>query len=318
MTDEIKPMRLAVGQALVKYGKLNPDIVVLDVDTASSTQTIHFGQAFPDRFFNVGIAEANMMSIAAGLSLTGKIPFVSGFAFLMALRAGDQLRSQIAYGNLNVKIIGNYSGLSDYADGASHQSIADVSVIRSLPNMTVICCADLTEADMIIDAAIKHQGPVYIRVARSECGRLFDPASHPFEIGKGIELIEGDAITIITTGTMVEPAMEAARILKNKNIHPEVIEIHTLKPIDSELILKSAQKTGAVITCEEATVFGGLYSAVCEITAEHCPVKVAPIAIKDRFGETAESRLDLLKKLGLTCDDIVNLAEQLIAHEICR
>lgn len=311
MIEENIPMRLAIGRALVKYAKTNPDIVVLDADTSSSTQTRHFAEAFPERFFNVGIAEANMLSIAAGLSLTGKIPFVSGFAFLLALRAGDQLRSQIAYGNLNVKLIGGYCGLSDFADGASHQSVTDLSVMRAMPNMTVVCCADLTEADMIIDAAIKHQGPMFIRVSRAECGRLFDPQRHPFELGKGIELIRGDDVTIIATGTMVASALGAARKLREKRIRASVIEMHTLKPIDNEIIINAARKTGRIVTCEENNIHGGLFSAVCEVTASNCPVQVAAVAIRDRFGETGKYN-ELLERFGLTEEDIVRAVESVL------
>ncbi len=314
MAKEIKPMRLAFGEALVRYGGENPDVVVLDADTSSSTQTIHFARAFPDRFFNVGVSEANLVSIAAGLSLAGKIPFAVGFAFLLAFRAGDQIRSQVAYGNLNVKLVGSYCGLSDSADGGSHQSVADLSVFRTLPNMTVVCCADLTEAELVVEAAIKHQGPLFIRVSRAECARIFAPETHPLKLGEGIELVSGDDISIIATGTMVGTCLNAAKQLSENGINPNVIEIHTLKPIDRDIIARAANRTKAIITCEEHTIYGGLFSAVCEVVAGTCPVPVLPIGIKDRFGETGKYP-DLLKEFGLTEDDIVKAANSLLKQK---
>ena len=309
MSDELKPMRLAVGQALVEYGKSNPDLVVLDADTSSSTQTRYFAEAFPERFFNVGISEANMVAIASGLSRTGKVPFVASFAFLLAFRAGDQVRSQVAYGNLNVKLLGGYAGLSDFADGASHQSVADLAVMRSLPNMTVVCCADLTEADQVVGAALEHRGPVYIRVSRAECPRLFDPRNHPFQLGKGIRLKNGEDITLIATGTMVEPALKASEELSKEGIGASVIEMHTVKPIDRECILEAARKTRAIVTCEEGTILGGLFSAVSEVVVQSHPVPVFPIGIRDRFGETGRYP-ELLKSYGLDVESIVETARR--------
>ena len=311
MIENEKPMRLAAGEALVICGKNNPAIVVLDADTSSSTQSRLFAEAFPDRFFNVGVSEANMVSVAAGLACTGHVPFVEGFAFLLALRAGDQVRSQIAYGNLNVKLVGGYCGLSDFADGASHQSIMDVAVMRALPNMTVLCCADLTEAYQMIEAASRHVGPVYIRVSRADCRRLFDQDTHPFEIGKAIHLKHGNDVTLIATGTMVGTAMEAAERLAASSIGIDLLEVHTIKPLDTEAVVRSAAKTGRIVTCEEHTIVGGLFSAVSETVAQHHPVPVTPIGIRDRFGETG-TYAELLAECGLTCEHIVRTVHSLM------
>ncbi len=305
------PMRQAIGEALVECGGKHPDIVVLDADTSSSTLTKYFAAAYPERFFNVGISEANMVSIAAGLSLAGKIPFVASFAFLLALRSGDQIRSQIAYGNLNVKLLGGYCGLSDFADGASHQSIMDLAVMRALPNMTVVCCADITEAQQMIAATADHQGPAYIRVSRAECKRLFKEGLHPFQIGKAIRLQEGSDLTLIATGSMVAAAIEAADALKRAGIQPEVLEVHTLKPFDTQSIVDSAAKTGKIVTCEEHSLIGGLFSAVSEVVVRHDPVPVVPVAVADRFGQSG-SYADLLAEYRLRSQDIVDAAISLL------
>jgi len=299
-------IREAYGKALVRLGKMNPDVVVLDADVSNSTRTIHFAQAFPDRFFNLGIAEANMLSVAAGLGACGKIPFANTFSFLAALKAGDPVRSLIAYSRLNVKIAGSYSGLSDSKDGASHQSVCDLAVMRSLPNMTVVVVADATETEMAVPKVAECDGPVFLRLSRAELPVLFDRA-HPFEIGKGNLLREGQDVTLIATGYMVHKALEAARRLEAEGLAAEVIEIHTLKPIDRKLIAQSAQKTGALVTAEEHSVIGGLGSAVAEVLAAARVSPIEFVGLKDTFAESGEYE-ELLNQYGLGSDSIVAAA----------
>lgn len=278
-------LRDSFGEALVELGRENSEVVVLDADVSSSTKTSLFGKAFPDRFFNFGIAEANMMDAAAGFATAGKIPFANSFSFLMALRAGEQIRSSIAYPNLNVKICGAYGGLSDSFDGVSHQSVYDMAIMRATPNMTVVVASDDILTRKAVKAIAQYKGPVYLRLCRNEVPVL-ENEDRTFEIGKGICLRDGMDVTIVVTGVLVSKAIEAAESLKAEGVRARVIEIHTLKPLDEEIIIKAASETKGIVTVEEHSIIGGLGSAVAECVVRHCPVRVEMVAIRDTFAET--------------------------------
>lgn len=303
--------REAYGKALVELGEKNKNIVVLDADLSKSTKTADFGKAYPERFFNMGIAEGDMMTTAAGLSTCGKIPFASTFAVFATGRAFEQIRNSICYPELNVKIAATHAGLTVGEDGASHQSIEDISIMRTLPNMTVICPCDDVEARAAIIAAAEYDGPVYIRLGRSSVPTLNDEATYKYEIGKAVTLREGRDVTIFATGIMVNEAMKAADILKNEGIDAEVINIHTIKPIDVEVVISSAKKTGAVVTCEEHNVIGGLGSAVCEVLSENCPVIVKRVGVMDTFGESGKPA-ELLKEYGLTAGNVASAVREVV------
>ena len=305
-----KSIREAYGEALVELGGINDQVVVLDADVSNSTRTIYFGQKFPDRFFNFGIAEANMMAAAAGMASCGKIPFVNTFSFLATWRAGDPIRSLIAYNGFNVKIAGAYSGLSDGRDGASHQSICDLALMRALPNMTVVVVADAVETQMAVRKVAQYPGPVFLRLSRAEVPTIFD-FKHKFEIGRGNLLNEGSDVTIVASGYMVHKAMEAIKKLAENKISAELIEIHTLKPLDRELIVVSSRKTGAVVTVEEHSIIGGLGSAVSEALAQCRPTPIEFIGIKDTFAESGDYE-ELLGKYGLDVDHIVAAVNRVI------
>lgn len=303
-----KAQRLVFGETLVELGAENDRIVVLDADVSSSTQTKHFAAAYPDRFFNFGVAEANMASAAAGLAACGYIPFMSTFALFIALRAGDQIRAQIAYTRLNVKLIGGYAGLSDFADGASHQSVEDMAVMRAVPNITVVAPSDITETVMAVHAIVERDGPVFLRLSRAEVTEDYGP-DHPFEIGKGIVLRAGGDVTLIGTGTAVKIATEAAEALAGEGVEARVIDMHTVKPLDVELVARAARETGAIVTVEEHSIIGGLGSAVCEAVCAHCPVPVLRAGIPDRFGESG-AYAEILRRAGIHSDNVVQLALQ--------
>ncbi|MGD0974702.1 MAG: transketolase C-terminal domain-containing protein [Candidatus Korobacteraceae bacterium] len=278
-------LRDSFGEALVELGRENSEVVVLDADVSSSTKTALFGKAFPDRFFNFGVAEANMMDAAAGFATVGKIPFASTFGFLTTLRAGEQIRSSIAYPNLNVKVCGSYGGLSDSFDGVSHQTIYDLAIMRATPNMTVVVASDDILTRKAVKAIAYYRGPVYLRLCRNEVPVL-ENEDRAFEIGKGILLRDGADVTILVTGILVSKALDAAERLKKEGIHARVIEIHTLKPLDEEIIIKAARETKGIVTVEEHSSIGGLGSAVAECVVKHCPVRVEMVAIRDTFAET--------------------------------
>jgi transketolase len=278
-------LRDSFGEALVELGRENSEVVVLDADVSSSTKTALFGKAFPDRFFNFGVAEANMMDAAAGFATVGKIPFASTFGFLTTLRAGEQIRSSIAYPNLNVKVCGSYGGLSDSFDGVSHQTIYDLAIMRATPNMTVVVASDDILTRKAVKAIAYYRGPVYLRLCRNEVPVL-ENEDRAFEIGKGILLRDGADVTILVTGILVAKALDAAERLKKEGIHARVIEIHTLKPLDEEIIIKAARETKGIVTVEEHSSIGGLGSAVAECVVKHCPVRVEMVAIRDTFAET--------------------------------
>lgn len=307
-------IRDAYGEALKELGAKNKDVIVLDADVSSSSKSSLFGAQYPDRFFNVGIAEANMVAMAAGMSTSGKIPFINTFAAFVVLRAADPVRSLIAYTKLNVKLAGTYAGLSDSYDGASHHSIMDIAFMRALPNMTVVSVADAIETKKVVLAIAEYDGPVYLRLSRAEVPTIFNE-SYKFELGKGVQLTEGNDVTIIATGYMVQKSLEAAEQLKEKGINVRIINIHTIKPIDKELIIKCAKETGAVITVEEHSIYGGLGSAVAEVLIMEYIVPMEIIGVQDTFAETGAYEL-LLNKYGLCTENIINTVQKVMKRKL--
>ncbi|MGB9791820.1 MAG: transketolase family protein [Thermacetogeniaceae bacterium] len=305
--------RDAYGRALIELGKKYPDLVVLDADLAKSTKTADFAKVFPERFFDMGIAEQNMMGVAAGLALAGKIPCVSTFAVFATGRAFDQIRNSIAYPGLNVKIVATHGGITVGEDGASHQSVEDIALMRALPNMTVVVPADAVETEKAVAAAVACDGPVYIRLGRPAVPVLFDEG-YSFCLGKAVVLREGRDAAIFATGIMVSEALKAAEILSERGIGAGVVNVHTIKPLDVETVVDLAEKTGAVVTAEEHSVIGGLGSAVAEVLAEHCPVPMVRVGINDRFGESGKPG-DLLKAFGLTADHIAEAVDALLRRK---
>jgi len=308
---EEKPQRLVFGEMLVELGAADPRVVVLDADVSCSTQTKHFGERFPGRFFNLGVCEANMISVAAGLATCGYVPFASAFALFVAMRAGDQIRSQVAYPGLNVKLIGGYAGFSDFADGASHQSIEDIAVMRAIPNMTVISPSDITTTRAAVRAMLDFDGPVYLRISREAVSEDY-PGDKPFDIGRAIEVHRGRDVTIVASGTMVRPAREAVSLLVARGVAARLVDMHTIKPLDRESVERAARQTGAIVTVEEHNVFGGLGAAVCEAVCETCPVPVVRVGVPDRFGETG-AYAEILERAGLSPASIAGAAERAVA-----
>ena len=304
--SEKKATREAYGEALAEFGA-KYDFLVLDADLSKSTKTAEFKKVFPERFINMGIAEANMMSVAAGMAASGKTVFASSFAMFASGRAFEQIRNSIAYPHLNVKIGATHAGISVGEDGATHQCLEDIGIMRTLPGMTIINPADAVESRAAVQAAIEHEGPVYMRFGRLAVPTIFDKETYKFEIGKGIVLSEGTDVSIIATGLLVPEAIKAGEMLKEKGISAEIINIHTIKPIDVELITKTAKKTGAVVTAEEHNIIGGLGSAVAEVLVENAPVPMERIGTRDVFGKSGKPA-PLLKKFGLTAEDIVEKA----------
>ena len=303
--SEIKKIatRESYGNTLIELGKEDPNLVVLDADLAAATKTGMFKKEFPDRHIDCGIAEANMAGVAAGLSLVGKIPFMSSFAMFAAGRAFEQVRNSIGYPHLNVKIGATHAGVTVGEDGASHQCNEDIALMRSIPGMVVMCPADDIEAKAAVRAAYEYVGPVYLRFGRSAVPVINDNPDYKFEIGKGTVLREGTDVTIVATGICVDSALGAADKLAEDGISAEVINICTIKPLDEELIIKSAKKTGKVVTAEEHSVIGGLGSAVCDALSKSCPTKVCKIGVQDVFGESG-SAADLVKKFRLDAQGV--------------
>lgn len=306
----MKATRQGYGEAIIELGSENPNIVVLDADLAKSTTSCNFKQLYPERFFDCGVAEQSMMGIAAGLAASGKICFTGSFAIFATGRAFEQVRNAIAYSNLNVKICPTHAGITVGADGASHQSIEDISLMRSIPNMTVLVPADYSEAKKAVTAAAMKDGPVYVRLGRSPLPEIYDEKMD-YEIGKADILKKGKDVSVIAAGEMVSVAIEAGKALAKEGIDAEIINIRSIKPIDRETVIKSAKKTGAVITAECHTVLGGLGSAVCETLSENYPVPVSMIGIRDRFGQSGDPA-ELLEYYGLSSLDIQQKAKQLI------
>lgn len=305
--------RDAYGEALAELGAINNQVVVLDADLSKSTKTNDFKKVYPERFFNLGIAEQNLLGTAAGFAAAGKIPFASSFAVFAVGRAYDQIRNSIAYPNLNVKIAATHAGLTVGEDGGSHQMLEDIALMRAVPNMTVIVPADGVETKQVVMAAAEHQGPVYIRLGRPKVPVLLGD-DYKFEIGKGVVLKEGTDVTLIGTGIMVSKAMEAAELLATDGISAAVVNISTIKPLDNALITEMAQKTGAVVTAEEHNIYGGLGSAVAEVLVETCPVPMARVGVEDKFGESGLPD-ELLEKYGLTAANIAAKAKAVVAKK---
>lgn len=315
MADLVKKAtRESYGEALAALGDKYENLYVLDADLAGATKTGIFKKKFPDRHIDCGIAEADMMGIAAGMASTGKIPFASSFAMFAAGRAYEIVRNSIGYPHLNVKIGATHAGISVGEDGATHQCNEDLALMRTIPGMTVINPADDTEARAAVEAAILHDGPVYIRFGRLAVPIFNDPATYKFEIGKGVQLRDGSDVTIIATGLMVYEAIKAAEELKNDGISARVINIHTIKPLDKELVVKAAKETGLIVTAEEHSIIGGLGAAVCEAVCEECPVKVVRIGVNDVFGHSG-SAADLLKEFGLSSENIVATVKKAVAEK---
>ena len=311
MADVIKcATRDAYGNALKELGERD-DILVLDADLAKATKTIAFKKEYPDKFIDCGIAEGNMMGIAAGLATTGYTVFASSFAMFAAGRAFEQVRNSIAYPNLNVKIAATHAGISVGEDGASHQCCEDIALMRSIPNMVIINPADDVEARQAVLAAAEHEGPVYMRFGRLAVPRV-NAEDYKFEIGKGVTLRDGNDVTIVASGLMVAEALEAADKLAEEGIDARVINIHTIKPIDKELLVKAAKETGAIVTAEEHSIIGGLGGAVCEALCEEYPVPVIRLGVNDTFGKSGPA-LELLKIYGLDADNIAAKAKIALA-----
>ncbi len=295
--------RESYGNALAELGSEHKDLVVLDADLASATKTGVFKKAHPDRFIDCGIAEGNMMGVAAGLAAAGMVPFASTFAMFAAGRAYEQVRNSIGYPHLNVKIGATHAGISVGEDGATHQCNEDIALMRTIPGMTVICPSDDVEAKAAVRAAYEFEGPVYLRFGRLAVPVINDRPDYKFEIGKGVVLREGKDVTIIATGLPVSNCLEAAEKLAADGIEAKVINMHTIKPLDEELVLAAAKETGKVVTVEEHSVIGGLGSAVCDVLAEKAPARVLKIGINDVFGESGPA-VELIKKYGLDADSI--------------
>lgn len=312
MAEEIKKVatRESYGKTLVRLGETNKDLVVMDADLSGSTKSGEFRKAYPDRFFNMGIAEQDMYGAAAGLALSGKVVCASTFAMFATGRAFEIIRNSIGYTGANVKICASHAGITVGEDGASHQTFEDIALMRTIPGMTVVNPSDGVSAEKLIEQVIDTYGPAYVRLGRSAVPVVYDE-DEEFEIGKAKMLKDGKDITIIATGIMVAEAMEAVAILEGEGIDARVIDMHTIKPIDTEAIIKAAEETGAIVTAEEHSIIGGLGSAVCEVTAEECPVKVRMVGQLDTFGSSGKPE-ELKKEYHMTAADIVAAAESLL------
>ncbi len=311
--SEVKKIatRESYGNALKELAREHSNIVVMDADLAEATKTNIFKKEFPNRHFDCGIAEQNMLSAAAGLSTTGVVPFVSSFAMFAAGRAFEQIRNSIAYPKNNVKICATHAGISVGEDGASHQCCEDIALMRTLPNMVVMCPADDVEAKAAVKAAYEYQGPVYMRLGRLAVPVFHEEEGFEFQIGKGKVLHEGNDVTIIANGLMVKEAMDAAKIMEGKGVGVRVINMCTIKPLDDELVLKAAKETGRIITAEEHSIIGGLGEAVCSLLSEKYPTPVKRVGVNDEFGYSGPA-LDLLKEFGLSAEHLVEVVEEFI------
>lgn len=297
--------RVAYGNALVELGKMHNDVVVLDADVAVATRSEEFKKVFPERYTDCGIAEANMVGIAAGLSTCGYVPFVTSFAMFLAGRAFEQIRNSVGYPHLNVKFGATHGGISVGEDGATHQCNEDIALMRTIPGMVIINPADSVEAVAAVKAAYKHEGPVYLRFGRLAIPVFNDAETYDFQLGKGIILREGKDCTIIATGLCVSESLSAADILAQHGVDVQVINIHTIKPLDEELVISAAQKTKRIFTVEEHSVIGGLGSAVADVLSENCPTKLTKLGIKDKYGHSGSAKA-LLHEVGLDAEGIVN------------
>jgi transketolase len=305
--------RDAYGEVLAELGAENSQIVVLDADLSGSTKTAVFGKKFPERFFNMGIAEANMVGTAAGLAAAGKIPFLSTFAVFASGRAWEQVRQSLAYPKANVKVVATHGGVTVGEDGGSHQSVEDIAIMRAIPNMTVIVPADGIETKSAIRAVAGYNGPVYVRLGRNKVPTVF-PEDYQFKIGKGCELCPGSDLTFVTTGLMTAAAVKASETLKGEGVSARVVHIGTIKPLDGDILVKAAQETGLIITAEEHSIVGGLGGAVAELLSEKCPTTVHRVGVKDRFGTSGKAE-ELLKYFGLTAEDLVVAAREALQRD---
>lgn len=308
-----KATRESYGEALAQLGEKYSDVVVLDADLAAATKTGTFKKAFPDRFFDCGIAEANMMGIAAGLSTTGLVPFASTFAMFASGRAYEIVRNSIGYPHLNVKIGATHAGITVGEDGATHQCCEDIALMRTIPKMVIINPCDDREAKQAVFAAYEHKGPVYMRFGRLALPNVTDE-DYKFELGKGVTMREGSDVTIIATGLEVHEALKAHDILKEQGISARVINIHTIKPLDEEIIIKAAKETGAIVTAEEHNIIGGLGEAVCGVLSENCPTPLVRIGVKDKYGFSGPAK-DLIPLFELDAESIVKAAKQAISKK---
>ncbi|GAB4540367.1 MAG: transketolase family protein [Anaerolineae bacterium] len=311
MAQPLVSMRKAYGKALVELGRTNPDVVVLSADVSNSDHSYMFEEAFPDRFFNVGIAEQSLVDVAVGLAYSGLIPFANTFAFLFATRALEMVRTHICYGQANVKLMGAYAGLSDSFDGPTHHSITDVAIMRSLPNMTIVIPSDPVGLAKLLPQVAAWPGPVFFRLNRNEVPVLFDDSYDP-KIGQAITLRPGDDVTLICAGLMVSRCLDAAEVLAGEGINARVLEVHTIKPLDYDSILQAACETGALVTVEEHSIIGGLGGAVAEAVTETCPVPVRRVGIADRFAETGPY-FEMLDRYGMSVADIAAAARQALS-----
>ena len=305
--------REAYGKALAELGQTNENLVVLDADLSKSTKTAEFGKVFPERFINMGIAEQNMACVAAGLATAGKTVFCSSFAMFAAGRAFEQIRNSIAYSQLPVTVAATHSGVSVGEDGATHQAVEDIAIMRSIPGMTVVVPCDGHETKKAVKALAEYDMPAYLRLGRLSV-EFATEEDTPFEIGKGVVLKDGKDAVIIACGLMVQEALKAAELLKAENIDAAVVDMHTIKPLDNELVIEMAEKCGAVVTCEEATVMGGLGSAVAEVLAENCPVPMGRIGVQDIFGQSGKPA-ELLAAYELTAEDIAAKVKATISRK---
>lgn len=303
-----KATRQSYGEALLEFGKENENVVVFDADLSTATKTSLFAKEFPNRFFDMGIAEQNMISTAAGMATCGKIPYASTFAVFAAGRAYDQIRNSVCYPKLNVKICATHAGITVGEDGATHQMIEDISLMRTLPNMTVISTSDDVQTKWAVKEISKINGPVYLRLSRLATPIIYDE-NQKFEIGKAVQIGEGTDATIFATGVTVSEAIMAQRILKEKGINVRVIDVHTIKPIDKEMIVKCAKETKKLISIEDHNIIGGLGSAISEVLTDECPTKLIRIGIKDTFGKSGKT-IELMKYFGITAEDLVKILEQ--------
>lgn len=307
--------RVAYGQALAALADEYPQLVVLDADLSGSTQSHFFAKAHPERFYNMGIAEANMTSVAAGLAACGKMAFTNSFAMFATGRAWEQVRNSVAYPGLNVKIVGSHGGLSVGEDGATHQCIEDYAIMRAIPGMMVVSPCDGPEMRLAVKALLDYDGPAYMRLGRLAVESVTDEIpGYSFQLGKGVTLRDGGDVTVIATGMMVQMAVKAAEQLAGEGISVRVIDMHTIKPLDEELVIKAAQETGTIVTSEEATIVGGLGSAVAECVAEHFPVPVLRHGVNDEFGRSGKAQ-DVLKAYGLTPEGIVEKVRQALKRK---
>ncbi len=307
-------MREAYGRALAEYGELNPNVVVLDADTSSSTLSNFFAKKFPQRFFNIGIAEPCMVDVAVGMALEGMVPYVNAFAALLSLRALEQVRSSVCYGHANVKLAAGYAGVSAYKDGASHHSITDVAIMRSLPGMVVIVPADSVEAAGWVRVLAEYEGPAYLRLSRAATVPVHQENIH-LDIGKGLTLKSGSDLSILCCGAMVGHSLMAAETLASSGISARVIEIHTLKPLDEQLVIQAAEQTGTIVTAEEHSIIGGLGGAVAQTLSKYLPTPIEQIGIQDTFARTALSPEMLMDSLGLGVADIVAASQKALARK---